>query len=183
MRHFFCFSALVLFLLPARANELIVYRPENNEQINEVRCWIQLLDEDGNDVTHTKARAAYAWIDQPKKLYRYEKSFYVSGGMVCHLYLDSRHGEKYTIRVRTPKAHVQDFPLPERLQVDWDSNDFVYDSANVRNSAEDGANPLKVIFVSPTANDNGFYEPRWLIDHRAPRYFKVTKPRMATREK
>ena len=53
----------ILIFLPlffASANELIVYRPQNSENINEVRCWIQILDENGADVTYTKARAAYA---------------------------------------------------------------------------------------------------------------------------
>ena len=173
------FSA-VLFLAAERiaANELIVYRPENSGTINEVRCWIQLLDESGNDVTYTKARAAYAWADRPNELHWYEKSFYVSGGMACHLYLDSKNGEKYKIRVYTPKKHVMGFPIPEKLQADWDSNEFEYDSAKVKNSAEGKYNPLKVIFVSPTANDNGFYEPRWFIDYKAPKFWKMTKPHL-----
>ncbi|MBQ3671579.1 MAG: hypothetical protein II921_08915 [Treponema sp.] len=170
----------ILIFLPlffASANELIVYRPQNSENINEVRCWIQILDENGADVTYTKARAAYAWMDRPNTLYWYEKSFYVSGGMACHLYLDSKNGEKYKIRVYTPKKHVENFPIPENLQTDWDSNEFEYDSNKVNNSAEGNYNPLKVIFVSPTANDNGFYEPKWFIDYKAPEFWRVTKPR------
>ncbi|MBR0032871.1 MAG: hypothetical protein IJP61_11400 [Treponema sp.] len=176
MRNIFFALALTLFSFSAFPNELIIYRPENSQTINEVRCWIQLVDENGNDVTYTKARAAYAWMDRPNELHWYEKSFYVSGGMACHLYLDSKNGEKYKIRVYTPKNHVQDFPIPEKLQTDWRSNEFEYDCAKVKNSAEGKYNPLKVIFVSPVANDNGFYEPEWHIDYKAPKFWRMTKP-------
>ena len=37
-------------------------------------------------------------------------------------------------------------------------------------------NPAKVIFVSPTANENGFYDGGWHIDHKAPKFFRFTKP-------
>ena len=170
---------LILFFplsLFSFANELIIYRPQNSENINEVRCWIKIEDENGNDVTYSQATAAYAWMDRPNELHRYQKSFYLSGGMACHLYLNTRNGEKYRISVYTPKDHVENFPIAETLKTDWDSSVFEYDSSKVENSVDKRYNPLKVIFVAPMANDNGFYEPHWDIHSRAPKYFRFRDP-------
>ena len=52
---------------------------------------------------------------------------------------------------------------------EWKSNTFEYDTAN----------PTTVIFVTPTTNDNGFYNGGWNIDYKAPTYFKNrTVPKM-----
>lgn len=168
-------SVLLTLLCPIlHAEELIVYRPQNSADINAVRCWVRIEDMDGNDVTHTAARAAYAYMDRPRELSWYRRSFYIEGGMACHLYLNRG---RYRISVFTPKSHVSDFPLPERLRADWDSDVFVYDSDIVRNSVGEGANILRVIFVSPTANGDGFYEPHWKVDYRAPVYLRDREPR------
>ena len=45
------------------------------------------------------------------------------------------------------------------------SNTFYYDTNN----------PTKVIFVMPTADENGFYDGGWYIDYKAPKFFKFTK--------
>ena len=38
----------------------------------------------------------------------------------------------------------------------WESNIFEYNTEN----------PTKVIFVTPTRNDNGFYNGGWVIDYK-----------------
>ncbi|WP_191016132.1 hypothetical protein [Treponema zioleckii] len=173
------FSIFIMFFSSfAFSNELMIYRPENTSHINEVRCWIKIEDENGKDVTYTQAKASYAYIDQPKKLKWYQKSFYLDGGMICHLYLNTNHGEKYKISVYTPKDHVENFPVAENLRTDWDSTVFEYDSSKIENSVDKNYNPLFVIFVSPFANDNGFYLPKWKLDFKAPKYFKFTRPTM-----
>lgn len=170
-------SALALaFLLAASAfsEELVVYRPQNSADINAVRCWIRVEDMDGNDVTYKNARAAFAYMDRPDELSWYRRSFYLEGGMACHLYLDPG---TYRISVYTPKSHVECFSLPERLRTDWDSDSFVYDSGIIENSVDkDDANLLRVIFVSPVADENWFYKPRWHVDYRAPSYLRNRDP-------
>lgn len=177
------FSIFILFFsIFSFSEELIIYRPQNSSNINLVRCWVKIEDEQGNDVTYTAARGAYAYMDRPKVLNWYQKSFYLEGGMACHLYLNTKHNEKYRISVYTPKKHVQDFPIAENLKTDWDSDVFEYDSAKIENSVDKNYNPLRVIFISPTANENWFYTPHWNIDYKAPtylggRYPQFTKPK------
>lgn len=144
---------------------LIIYRPANSYQINETRCYLKLEDADtGEDVTYTKAKANYSWISEPKKGIPYERSYYLCGGMAMHLLLKKG---RYKISFYTPKEKVfgQGFSR-ELLEKDWNSNAFLYDTEN----------PAKVIFVSPAANENGFYNGGWHIDYKAPKFFKFTKP-------
>lgn len=172
------FLSLIFFIsFLAYSNELIIYRPLNSENINSVRCWVKIEDEKGNDVTYTAARAAYAYMDRPKDLNWYQRTFYIEGGMACHLYLNTKNGEKYRISVFTPKNHVENFPIPENLRTDWDSDVFEYDSSKVKNSVEGNYNPLHVIFISPTANENWFYEPHWNISYKAPKFLKERDPK------
>lgn len=137
--------------------ELIIYRPHNNGDLNTVRCWIQLLDEEGNDVTYSAAKATYEWIDSPDRVNNYQKTYYLSGGMAMHLNLKPG---KYQIRFYTP-VEKQDLFETENTGV-WESNIFYYNTDN----------PTKVLFVIPTANDNGFYNGGWWIDYKAPKYVK-----------
>ncbi|MCR5125158.1 MAG: hypothetical protein K6B43_08200 [Treponema sp.] len=184
LRRFLAFFAFVFVSSSALSfsEELIVYRPQNSDNINLVRCWVKIEDFDGNDVTYTAARAAYAYMDRPKELSWYQRTFYLEGGMACHLYLNTAHGEKYKISVYTPKSHVENFPIAPNLRTDWDSDVFIYDSTKIENSADKNYNPLKVIFVSPCANENWFYVPHWNIDYKAPTFLrqsdkKLTKPK------
>lgn len=141
---------------------LIIYRPENSPGMNEVRCWLRLTDaETGEDVTYTKAKANYAWISRPKIGIQYERTYYLSGGMSMHLLLQPG---KYKISFFTPVDKQNGFHTAETKQ--WTSNEFYYDTDN----------PAKVIFVSPTANENGFYNGGWFISGTAPQYFQFTKP-------
>ena len=163
---------------------LIIYRPDNSEGMNDVRCWLKLEDaQTGEDVTYTKAKANYEFVADRKKApirdttsisrmfkytgeapsYNYKKSYYLSGGMAMHLLLQPG---KYKISVYTPKEHT--IYVQTENKGDWTSNVFEYDTAN----------PTNVIFVSPTANDNGFYNGGWHIDYKAPDFWKVTKPKM-----
>ncbi|MCR4734381.1 MAG: hypothetical protein K5829_05205 [Treponema sp.] len=160
---------------------LIIYRPDNSEGLNDIRCWIKLEDfESGEDVTYTKAKANYEFVADRKKAavrdtssisamfkytgqapsYNYKKTYYLSGGMAMHLLLQAG---KYKITFYTPKDHAMYFPTSNKG--DWTSNEFIYDTEN----------PAKVIFLSPTANDNGFYNGGWHIDYKAPKFWKVTK--------
>ena len=168
------FLAILFFPFFAFGEELIVYRPQNTQNINLVRCWIKIQDEDGNDVTQTVARASYAYMDRPNVRFWYQKSFYLDGGMACHLYLNRG---KYKISVFTPKNQVEGFPIAKRLQTDWDSTVFEYDSSKIENSVDKNANILHVIFVSPCADENWFYVPRWNIDYKAPTFLRDREPR------
>ena len=149
--------------------ELIIYRPQNNGDLNYVRCWIKLEDAlTGEDVTYTKAKATYEWASIPDKVNYYQKTYYLDGGMAAHLNLQKG---KYNITVYTPKDKAGYFTSqnPCSNEGDWISNTFYYDTEN----------PTKVIFVVPTADDNGFYNGGWYIDYKAPKYFKkFTTPKM-----
>lgn len=149
--------------------ELIIYRPQNNGDLNYVRCWIKLEDAlTGEEVTYTKAKATYEWASIPDKVNYYQKTYYLDGGMAAHLNLQKG---KYNITVYTPKDKAGCFTSqnPCSNEGDWISNTFYYDTEN----------PTKVIFVVPTADDNGFYNGGWYIDYKAPKYFKkFTTPKM-----
>lgn len=163
----FLLSEALLYSDEVRHNpwSLIIYRPENSFQINETRCYLKLEDaETGEDVTYTKARANYSWMSEPKKGIPYERSYYLCGGMAMHLLLQKG---KYKMSFYTPKDKVFGEGLSdELLSRNWNSNVFLYDTEN----------PAKVIFVSPTATENGFYNGGWHIDYKAPEFFKFTKP-------
>lgn len=163
------FSAVFSFNLTAQQKnlhhnpwELIIYRPENTPSMNEVRCYLRLLDEQGNDVTFSAAKATYEWASIPNVVNQYQKTRWLSGGVAMHLNLKPG---KYKISVYTPPD--KQYPYPSENRNQWESNVFEYDTSN----------PAKVIFVSPTANDNGFYSGGWFIDYKAPGYFKFTKPK------
>lgn len=167
---------------------LIIYRPYNNGDLNTIRCWLKIEDEQGNDVTYSAVRSAkYEWVNgdrvktykkQPgfssvfnpnvtSPLYDYERTYYLSGGMAMHLNLLPG---KYKFSFYTPE--VRQFPYNSEIPCDnkgqWNSNIFEYNTDN----------PTNVIFVSPTANDNGFYNGGWWIDYKAAEFYKFTKPKM-----
>ena len=147
---------------------LIIYRPENSSGMNEIRCWLRLIDaETGEDVTYTKIKANYSWISRPKEGIPYQKTYYLSGGMAMHLLIQSG---KYKISFYTPPESQNGFPAADGTENarQWESNEFFYDTHN----------PAKVIFVSPTANENGFYNGGWYMDYKAPPYYQFTKPKM-----
>lgn len=147
--------------------DLIIYRPENSSQMNDIRCWIKIEDENGNDVTYSAVRkATYEWISIPGVPYNYKKTYYLSGGMAMHLNIKPG---RYKISFYTPEDKHQYPEYEYDNDGDWHSNVFEYDTNN----------PAKVIFVYPTANDNGFYNGGWWIDYRSPKYFKFTIPKMA----
>lgn len=141
---------------------LIIYRPENGMNLNEVRCWLKIQDENGNDVTYTCAKATYEWTATPNFVNRYERTYYLEGGMAMHLQLKPG---KYKISFYTPPDKQNNFICSNKGQ--WESNVFEYNTEN----------PTKVIFVCPTANDNGFYDGGWYIDYKAPKFYIYTKPK------
>lgn len=162
---------------------LIIYRPVNTGDMNLVRCWLKIQNQEGQDVTYQVAKASYEWVNgdrvksytstppinsifQPNitsPLYQYQKTYYLSGGMAMHLILKSG---KYKISFYTPadKNNMYETENPG----EWISNTFDYDTEN----------PAKVIFLCPTANENGFYNGGWWLDYKAPKFFKYTIPLM-----
>lgn len=170
---------------------LIIYRPQNNGTINDVRCFLRLEDENGNDVTKTSCTAAYEWITDnmlrrpglgqpgttsfsnifqrdPRNLITYKRNYFLSGAMAMHMNLKPG---RYKISFYTPVDQQFNFEYPTEgpRPFEWKSNVFEYDTAN----------PTTVIFVSPTTNDNGFYNGGWYIDYKSPSYIKNrTIPKM-----
>lgn len=141
---------------------LMIYRPENTEKMNDVRCWIKFEDaETGEDVTYKKLKADYAWISTPGWRHKYQKTYYLSGGMVMHINLKPG---KYKISVYTPKEKNNMFKTEN--EGDWTSNVLYYDTEH----------PTNVIWVVPTANENGFYNGGWVIKGKSPDYYKFAKP-------
>ncbi len=141
--------------------KLIIYRPENSSNLNEVRCWLKIEDENGSEVLNTKVKAKYEWTSTPGTFYSYKKSIFISGGMAVHLNLKKG---KYRFSVYTPKTELKYFSGTAKEE--WTSNIFDYDTEN----------PAKVIFIIPQSDDNGFYSGKWIIDYKAPEWFKFTKP-------
>ena len=138
--------------------ELIIYRPDTKGEINDIRCWIKLEDaETGEDVTYTKAKATYEWVSIPDVINQYKKTYYLSGGMAIHLNLKPG---KYKISFYTPSDQIQYFECENKNT--WSSNVFLYNTDN----------PTKVLFLSPTVNENGFYNGGWFLDYKAPYYHK-----------
>lgn len=135
--------------------KLIIYRPENNGAMNDIRCFLRLEDENGNDVTYTSATATYEWVNIPDIPNLYKKNYYLSGGMAMHLSLKKG---KYKISFYTPKDKQNNFtyPVVGTKPFEWSSNVFEYNTEN----------PTKVIFLTATTNDNGFYNGGWKIDYK-----------------
>ena len=80
---------------------LIIYRPENSYHINEIPCYVKFEDvTTKEDVTLSKVKANYSWIDSPKAGYNYKNKYYLYGGMAMHCLL--KPGQ-YNITVFTPK--------------------------------------------------------------------------------
>jgi len=165
--------------------EIIIYRPVNNGELNDVWCWLKITDLQGNDVTKTAIRdAVYSFPNQsrvnPKAsgpfnfylplqpptydtFYKYRKSIYLSGGMAMKLNIKPG---KYYFSFSTPKDKTM--LVETENKSDWLSNAYYYDTEN----------PAKVIFVSPLANDNYFYTGGWYISHKAPKFWNFTIPQV-----
>ena len=134
---------------------LIIYRPDNVGVLNDIRCFLRLEDENGNDVTYTKCTATYEWMSTPDIIRNYKHTYFLSGGMAMHLKLKKG---RYKISLYTPKDQQNNFTYAEAdaKPFQWESNVFEYNTEN----------PTKVIFVTPTRNDNGFYNGGWIIDYK-----------------
>lgn len=161
MHYRFKFFALIGFLLGTlsfaqdkalkfNSWELIIYRPENSSHLMYDRLYFNAEDEDGRDVTYEKIKATYEWTTIPGKGNFYFKKYYLDHGMAMHLLIQKG---KYRFYFYNDKGQ---------------SNSFEYDTEN----------PAKVLFVYPTANDNGFYDGGWVLDYKAPAWFKFTRPSM-----
>ncbi|MCR5437602.1 MAG: hypothetical protein K6E97_11125 [Treponema sp.] len=153
---------ILLFLYPfSFLFGLIIYRPYNSGDINEIRCYLKVTDENDNDVLKTNCKVFYAWYNKPKVFYSYKNTVYISGGMATHIYFKPG---RYKISVYTPRDKQNNFECENKDT--WTSNTFIYDTDN----------PPKVIFISPVANDNVFYCGQWYISFKAPKFYKFTKP-------
>ena len=170
---FFLFSTLAAQPMPGSYNDfidatkdlpaghdktsLIIYRPENIGILNDIRCFLRLEDEAGNVVTYSTSTvtATYEWVSIPDRANNYKKKYYLSGGMAMHLKLKKG---RYKISLYTPVDQQNNFTYPqiETKPFQWESNIFEYNTEN----------PTKVIFVTPTRNDNGFYNGGWIIDYK-----------------
>lgn len=150
-----------IFSKLAAITPLIIYRSENDHPMNEVRCYIQIFDENNNDVTYSCGNAFYSWANIPGRYHAYKKRYYLTGGMAFHVNILPG---KYKISVYTPKDEHYDINTENKEA--WNSNTFEYDSDN----------PINVIFVAPTVNDNQFYNGGWTIHYKAPKFYKFTKP-------
>ena len=148
---------------------LIIYRPENSYHINEIPCYVKFEDvTTKEDVTLSKVKANYSWIDSPKTGYNYKNKYYLYGGMAMHCLL--KPGQ-YNITVFTPKDKL--FNAAIETKEDWNSNTFYYNTEN----------PTKVIFISPTVDKNGFYNGNWWIDYKVPKFWKFTKGKEFNKKK
>ena len=134
---------------------LIIYRPDNLGVLNDIRCFLRLQDEQGNDVTYTACTATYEWMSTPDIIRNYKHTYFLSGGMAMHLKLKKG---RYKISLYTPTDQQNNFTYAEAdaKPFQWESNVFEYNTEN----------PTKVIFVTPTRNDNGFYNGGWIIDYK-----------------
>lgn len=137
---------------------LIIYRPDNVGVLNDIRCFLRLEDEEGNDVTYTSCTATYEWMSTPDIIRNYKHTYFLSGGMAMHLKLKKG---RYKISLYTPTDQQNNFTYAEAdaKPFQWESNVFEYNTEN----------PTKVIFVTPTRNDNGFYNGGWIIDYKSGR--------------
>ena len=164
---FLVFAGSILLASPLFA--LQIYRPENKGALNSVPCLIRITDMDGNDASQSITHISYNWYYELRPLnWRGEPHFLntyfdgcFSGGVIVHLL--TKPG-KYLVSVYTPVEKQQGLLAGEKRE--WLSNTFTYDTSHAP----------KVIFVSPTANDNGFFNGGWHIDWRAPKFFQYTKP-------
>lgn len=156
--------------------KLIIYRPQNNGELNDVPCYLKLHDFEGNDVINSACTAKYEWIsnhyDLKKSenltqifaenknpvLYDYKKNYFLRGSMAMHLNLKKG---KYKISFYTPADKQYNFSYSQEgtKPFEWQSNIFEYDTEN----------PAKVIFVSPITNENGFYSGGWQIQYKSPK--------------
>ena len=159
---------LCFFMLYAicSASALIIYRPINDGYMNEIPCYIKVEDEEGNEIKLNRETVWYEWVEKPGYWYLYKKSFYLKGGMAIHIPFNPG---RYKITVYTPKDKQFGVECANKRE-DWVSNEFVYDTNY----------PLNVSFVTPTSNENYFYNGGWVIDNRAPKFFIYTRPKITS---
>ena len=144
---------------------LEIYRPENYGDMNTIPCFLHIEDLDGNSAEDSIISLSYSWYyelqNKPRRHHKYFKGCFL-GGTVLHLTMKKG---TYRITVYTPEENQGTYS--SRLPFEWKSNTFIYTV---------GSPALKVIFVSPTADENGLYNGGWFIDYKAPKFYIYTKP-------
>ena len=113
MRKVFVF----LFALFCAQNgfSLIIYRPENSKNINDLRCYIKIENENGEDISE-KIPAWFEFVSEKGKFSRFKKKPYLLGGMAAHVFLGTG---KFKISVYTTKEDAEGFSLPEKIKKEW----------------------------------------------------------------
>lgn len=167
------FFLFMLVLTWHKLYALEIYRPENFGSLNDIPCLLSVQDLDGHDASESIIHLSYSWYyelrdldwrGEPKVLHTYFDGCF-TGGAVLHLLLKPG---TYRISVYTPRDYQVNWPEGSAApKTQWQSNTFIYKTGT----------QLKVIFVSPVANQNGFFNGNWHISHRAPKFYKYTKPR------
>ena len=142
--------------------ELIIYRSENTTDINDIRCYLKITDEEGNDVTYSSCKATYEWVTIKDRINNYQKSYYLTGGMAMHLNIKKG---RYYISFSTKAEDLEYSDITARNE--WNSNELFYDTDK----------SVKVLFVYPEEDDNGFYKGSWKVSYTAPRFYHHTRTR------
>ena len=162
------FLFLLMFLPVCGAVSLEIYRPENYGAMNVIPCVLKVTDTEGNDAWESVLRLDYSWYydmrNRRKWTHRYWRGCF-TGGTILHLELKPG---TYLISVSTPVDLQQGFVAEH--EGEWTSNTFVYNTES---------RELKVIFVSPGADANGWYDGSWHVDYRAPQFYIWTKPKFS----
>ena len=91
---------------------LIIYRPDNEGVLNDIRCFLRIEDENGNDITYDKKHitATYEWMSTPDIIRNYKHTYFLSGGMAMHLKLKKG---RYKISLYTPVNQQNNFIYSE----------------------------------------------------------------------
>ena len=65
---------------------LIIYRPDNVGVLNDIRCFLRIQDEAGQDITYDTSHitATYEWMSTPDIIRNYKHTYFLSGGMARH---------------------------------------------------------------------------------------------------
>lgn len=91
---------------------LIIYRPDNVGVLNDIRCFLRIQDEAGQDITYDTSHitATYEWLSTPDVIRNYKHTYFLAGGMAMHLKLKKG---RYKISLYTPVNQQNNFVYPE----------------------------------------------------------------------
>ncbi len=165
MKKFFVCAIIFTAICIQGMGALEIYRPENHGSMNEIPCSLIITDMEGNDATASIISLTYSWYYDMRSTPHWSHTYFdgcFTGGVVLHL--EMKQG---TYRISVKTAPEKQLRSTASNTEEWTSNEFIY---------QVGAPALKVIFISPVANENGFYTGEWHIDYKAPKFYIYTKP-------